>query len=267
MQQQRFDLQRQQQIDAANANAATVYQNANPHGLSDADLAATVAGIRNGQYNPGQTIDAMKAAGSYAANSAAAATRRVIPNGRPPSANRPGPTFFAAEEPFRSRDRFRQRRYRDRQVRRSPRRRRRGGERGEPAGHDARSVGAGEVAGAHRPQRSREADCWTTGARRGFHDARNHVAVQPRRVYAQHRSRDCWRKPDTACPASAAEALDRSQRRCRQAVDGPDEPRARHSGRDFGSDERACSLRPRPRPRTLLRRRRRPGRWERRPST
>ena len=52
MQQQRFDLQRQQQIDAANANAATVYQNANPHGLSDADLAATVAGIRNGDLQP-----------------------------------------------------------------------------------------------------------------------------------------------------------------------------------------------------------------------
>ena len=72
MQQQRFDLQRQQQIDAANANAATVYQNANPHGLSDADLAATVAGIRNGTYNPTQTMDAIKAAGGYAANSAAA---------------------------------------------------------------------------------------------------------------------------------------------------------------------------------------------------
>ena len=54
MQQQRFDLQRQQQIDAANANAATVYQNANPHGLNDADLAATVAGIRNGQYIRGR---------------------------------------------------------------------------------------------------------------------------------------------------------------------------------------------------------------------
>jgi hypothetical protein len=72
MQQQRFELQRQQQIDAANQNAATVYERANPHNLSDADLAATVAGIRNGQYNPTATIDALKAAGGYAANQAAA---------------------------------------------------------------------------------------------------------------------------------------------------------------------------------------------------
>ena len=72
IQQQRFNLQRQQQIDAANQNAATVYERANPHNLSDADLAATVAGIRNGQYNPAATIDALKAAGGYAANQAAA---------------------------------------------------------------------------------------------------------------------------------------------------------------------------------------------------
>jgi hypothetical protein len=72
IQRQRFELQRQQQIDAANQNAATVYERANPHNLSDADLAATVAGIRNGQYNPAATIDALKAAGGYAANQTAA---------------------------------------------------------------------------------------------------------------------------------------------------------------------------------------------------
>lgn len=72
MQQQRFELQRQQQLDAANANAAEVYGVANPHGLSPADLEVAKAQIRNGNYNASQTIDALKAAGGYAANQAAA---------------------------------------------------------------------------------------------------------------------------------------------------------------------------------------------------
>ena len=72
VQQRRWEIQRQQQLDAANANAAEVYRNANPHNLSPADLEVAVAQIRNGQYNASQTIEALKAAGGYAAAQAAA---------------------------------------------------------------------------------------------------------------------------------------------------------------------------------------------------
>jgi hypothetical protein len=72
IQNQRFELQRQQAIDAANSNAASVYGNANPHGLSPADLAVAQSQIRNGTFNPAGTIEALKAAGSFGANQAAA---------------------------------------------------------------------------------------------------------------------------------------------------------------------------------------------------
>ena len=70
--QRQWEIQRQQQLDAANANAAEVYRRANPHNLSPADLEVAVAQIRNGQYNASQTIEALKAAGGYAAAQAAA---------------------------------------------------------------------------------------------------------------------------------------------------------------------------------------------------
>jgi hypothetical protein len=72
VQQRQWEIHHQQQLDAANANAAEVYGNANPHGLSPADLEVAKAQIRNGNFNASQTIDALKAAGGYAANQAAA---------------------------------------------------------------------------------------------------------------------------------------------------------------------------------------------------
>jgi hypothetical protein len=72
VQQRQWEVQRQQQLDAANANAATVYHNANPHNLSPADLEVATSQIRNGQFNPEQTINALKAAGGFAASQAAA---------------------------------------------------------------------------------------------------------------------------------------------------------------------------------------------------
>ena len=72
MRQRQWEIQRQQQLDAANANAAIVYRNANPHNLSPADLEVAVSQIRNGQYNASQTIEALKAAGGYQAAQAAA---------------------------------------------------------------------------------------------------------------------------------------------------------------------------------------------------
>ena len=73
MRQRQWEIQQKQALDAANANAAEVYRRANPHGLNDADLAATVAGIRAGTYNPTATIEALKAAGGLQAAQAAAA--------------------------------------------------------------------------------------------------------------------------------------------------------------------------------------------------
>jgi hypothetical protein len=72
IQRQRFDLQRQQQLDAANANAAEVYGNANPHRLSPADLEVAKSQIRNGTFNPAGAIEALKTAGTFGANQAAA---------------------------------------------------------------------------------------------------------------------------------------------------------------------------------------------------
>ena len=71
IQAQRFNLQRQQQLDAANANAAIVYSRANPLGLSDADLAATVAQIRNGSYDPSRWAEGVTSIGKYRANQTA----------------------------------------------------------------------------------------------------------------------------------------------------------------------------------------------------
>jgi hypothetical protein len=73
MQQRQWELQRQQAIDAANANAATVYQRANPLGLSDADLAATTAQIRAGQYDPSRWAEGVTAIGKFRANQTASA--------------------------------------------------------------------------------------------------------------------------------------------------------------------------------------------------
>ena len=72
MRQREWEIRQKQMLDAANANAAEVYRNANPHNLSQADLEVAVAQIRNGQYNASQTIEALKAAGGYAAAQAAA---------------------------------------------------------------------------------------------------------------------------------------------------------------------------------------------------
>ena len=72
MRQRQWEIQQKQALDAANANAAIVYRNANPHNLSPADLEVAVAQIRNGQYNASQTIEALKAAGGYQAAQAAA---------------------------------------------------------------------------------------------------------------------------------------------------------------------------------------------------
>ena len=56
MRQREWEIRQKQMLDAANANAAAVYRNANPHNLSPADLEVAVAQIRNGQYNASQTI-------------------------------------------------------------------------------------------------------------------------------------------------------------------------------------------------------------------
>ena len=72
MRQREWEIRQKQMLDAANANAAIVYRNANPHNLSPADLEVAVAQIRNGQYNASQTIEALKAAGGYQAAQAAA---------------------------------------------------------------------------------------------------------------------------------------------------------------------------------------------------
>ena len=71
MQQRQWEIQHQQTLDAANANAATVYARANPLGLSDADLAATVAQIRSGQYDPSRWAEGVTAIGKYRANQTA----------------------------------------------------------------------------------------------------------------------------------------------------------------------------------------------------
>jgi hypothetical protein len=73
IQQRRFELQQQQNLDAANRNAATVYSSANPLNLNDADLAATTAQIRSGHYDPDKYIGSLKAAGGYKAAQAAVA--------------------------------------------------------------------------------------------------------------------------------------------------------------------------------------------------
>ena len=72
MRQRQWEIQQKQALDAANANAAAVYRNANPNHLSPADLEVAVAQIRNGQFNASQTIEALKTAGGYQAAQAAA---------------------------------------------------------------------------------------------------------------------------------------------------------------------------------------------------
>jgi hypothetical protein len=72
MQMSQFELGQKKAIDAANANAATVYQNANPLGEDDASLAATTAAIRSGTYNPEQWVNATTGLAKLNANKGAA---------------------------------------------------------------------------------------------------------------------------------------------------------------------------------------------------
>jgi hypothetical protein len=72
MQQRQWEIQKQQRLDAANQNAATVYHNTNPHNLSPADLEVATSQIRNGQFNPQQTMDALVASSNYVSRKAAA---------------------------------------------------------------------------------------------------------------------------------------------------------------------------------------------------
>ena len=73
IQQRQQEVQQAQQRDAANANAAEVYGNLNPQGLSPADLAITKAQIRNGTY-PGMenVVNGLAASANYKDRSAAA---------------------------------------------------------------------------------------------------------------------------------------------------------------------------------------------------
>jgi hypothetical protein len=64
VQQRQWEIAHQQTLDAANANAAEVYGNANPHNQSPADLEVSKAQIRNGTFNLAPTIDALVAAGN-----------------------------------------------------------------------------------------------------------------------------------------------------------------------------------------------------------
>lgn len=84
MQQRRFELQQAQQRDAANANAAEVYGNANPHNQNPADLEVSKAQIRNGTFNLAPTIDALVAAGTMDARNKAADLYRTTHPDLPP---------------------------------------------------------------------------------------------------------------------------------------------------------------------------------------
>ena len=83
-QQRAFELQKERQLDAANANAATVYGNLNPHNLSPADLEVAKSQIRNGQFNPAQTMDALTATSNMTARNAAADLYAANNSGMPP---------------------------------------------------------------------------------------------------------------------------------------------------------------------------------------
>ena len=61
MRQRQWELQQAQQRDQANANAAEVYGNANPHNQSPADLEVSKAQIRNGTFSIEPTINALAA--------------------------------------------------------------------------------------------------------------------------------------------------------------------------------------------------------------
>lgn len=68
----RFELGQKQAIDAANANAASVYMNANPQNEDPASLAATAAAIRSGTYNAEQHANAIIGLAKLNANRTAA---------------------------------------------------------------------------------------------------------------------------------------------------------------------------------------------------
>lgn len=68
----RFELGQKQSIDAMNANAASVYLNANPQNEDPASLAATAAAIRSGTYNAEQHANALIGLAKLSANKAAA---------------------------------------------------------------------------------------------------------------------------------------------------------------------------------------------------
>ena len=72
MQLSRFELGQKQAIDAANANAASVYLNANPQNEDPASLAATAAAIRSGTYNAEQHANALIGLAKLNANKTAA---------------------------------------------------------------------------------------------------------------------------------------------------------------------------------------------------
>jgi hypothetical protein len=72
MQLSQFDLQKQKAIDALNANAAIVYQNANPQNEDPATLATHVAAIRAGAVNPEQWANAAIGLAKFNANRTAA---------------------------------------------------------------------------------------------------------------------------------------------------------------------------------------------------
>jgi len=72
IQQRQWEIQRQQALDAANRNAADVYERSNPFNEDPASLAVSAAKIRNGQGDLGASISALKAAGTYASAQAAA---------------------------------------------------------------------------------------------------------------------------------------------------------------------------------------------------
>lgn len=72
MQLSQFELNQKKAIDAANANAASVYLQANPLNEDQASLAATAAAIRSGNYNPEQWVNATTGLAKLNANKATA---------------------------------------------------------------------------------------------------------------------------------------------------------------------------------------------------
>jgi hypothetical protein len=83
MQQRAWEIQHQQTLDAANRNAADVYERTNPYNEDPASLAVSAAKIRNGQGDLNASITALKAAGGLKANQAAADMYKAAHPGLP----------------------------------------------------------------------------------------------------------------------------------------------------------------------------------------